>query len=147
MAAFFQITMKVGVKRQFRKLLNLFVVLALCAGAQGNTPITVVNPSFESSATGWSSITTGSSEYYSPVDGTYYATRSGGSGYTTQLTGHTIAAGETFTLTVWARSMNGVGNTAATNAEVRLYYGSTTITAVTQDVNPVRLGRSAQLPQ
>ena len=118
----------------------LSVVLALCAPTQGSElPITVVNPSFESGSTGWSGITTGSSEFYSPVDGTRYATRSGGSGYTTQLTGHTIAPGETFTLTVWARSTNGVGTTNATNAEVRLYYGSTTITSVTQNVNPVRL--------
>ena len=69
----------------------LFVVLALCAPTHGSElPITVVNPSFESGSTGWSGITTGSSEFYSPVDGTRYATSSGGAGYTTQLTGHTI---------------------------------------------------------
>ena len=114
------------------------MVLVLCAGAQGDT-IPVTNPSFESGSTGWSGATTGSSEYYSAPDGIRYATRSGGSGYTTQLTGHTIAAGETFTLTVWARSTNSRGTTAATNAEVRCYYGTTTITSVTQDVNPVEL--------
>jgi len=127
-------------KSQPGQLMILFVVLALYAPTQGSElPITVVNPSFESGSTGWSGITTGSSEFYSPVDGTYYATSSGGSGYTTQLTDHTITAGERYTLKVWARSTNGVGTTNATNAEVRLYYGSTTITSVTQNVNPVRL--------
>ncbi|MHC4499440.1 MAG: family 43 glycosylhydrolase, partial [Planctomycetota bacterium] len=87
----------------------------------------------------WSGATISNSEFYSPVDGTNFATRSGGSGYTTQLTGHTIGAGDVITLTVWARSTNGQGTTDATNAEARLYYGSTTITSVTQDVNPVRL--------
>ena len=55
--------------------------------------ITVVNPSFESGTAGWGGITTGNSEFYSPVDGCSYATSSGGPGYATQLTGHTIAAG------------------------------------------------------
>ena len=129
-------------KIQFVKLIVLFVVLTSLGFFTGTVlaeSITVVNPSFESGTTGWSGITVDNSEEYSPVDGTYYATRSGGAGYTTQLTGHTIAAGETFTLTVWTRSMNDEGNTNVTNAEVRLYYGSTTINAVTQDVNPVRL--------
>jgi len=101
--------------------------------------IPITNPSFESGSTGWSGSTIDNSEYYAAPDGTRYATRSGSSGYTSQLTGHTIAAGETYTLTVWARSINAAANSAATNAEVRFYYGSSTITAVTQNVYPVRL--------
>ena len=129
-------------RKQLSKSLILFVVLTsvgFFTGAVLADSITVVNPGFESGSTGWSGATTSNSEYYSPVDGTYYATRSGVAGYTSQLTGHTIGAGDIITLTVWARSMNGVGNTSATNAEVRFYYGTTTIIAVTQNVNPVRL--------
>jgi len=58
--------------------------------------IPTTNPSFESGSAGWSSLTIDISEYYAPPDGTCYATRSGSSGYTSQLTGHTIAAGETY---------------------------------------------------
>lgn len=127
-------------KSQLGKLMILLAGLALCAPTQGSKlAITVVNPSFESGSTGWSGATTSNSEYYSPVDGERYATRSGGSGYTTQLTNHTITAGERYTLKVWARSINGVENLAATTAEVRFYYGSTEITSVTANVNPVRL--------
>ena len=117
----------------------VFISMGFLASAVLADTIPLTNPSFEAGTTGWSGATTSDSEFYSPVDGTIYATRSGGAGYTTQLTGHTIAAGETFTLTVWARSTNGQGTYDATNAEARCYYGSTTITTVTQDVNPVRL--------
>jgi len=116
-----------------------------CATTQSGgsgTPISITNPSFESGSTGWSGATTNNSEYYASPDGENYATRSGGSGYTSQLTGHTIAAGETYELKVWARSINAKANSAATNAEVRFYYGSTTITAFTRDVYPVALSGS-----
>ncbi len=53
------------------------------AVVSGNS-IAVVNPSFESGTAGWSGITTGNSEFYSPVDGSGYATSSGGSGHTTR---------------------------------------------------------------
>ncbi|MHC4255531.1 MAG: family 43 glycosylhydrolase [Planctomycetota bacterium] len=126
-------------KEKFCKLMILFIVLALCAPAQSEGPINVVNPSFESGSAGWTGATTDNSEYYAAPDGENYATRSGGAGYTSQITGQTITAGETYTFTVWARSINAAANSAATNAEVRFYYGSSTITAVTQDVYPVRL--------
>jgi len=126
-------------KGRFGKLMILFVVLALCAPAQSDEPINVVNPSFESGTTGWTGATTDNSEYYASPDGESYATRSGGAGYTSQMTGHTITAGETYKLTVWARSINAAANSAATNVEAQLYYGSTTITSVTQDVYPVAL--------
>ena len=139
----------------------LFVVLVLCAPTQGSElPITIVNPSFElpgsgTQITNWSSIdgwsgSAGSgtgvekNEYYSPVDGEWYAFHAGGEPYTYQLTDHTITAGKTYTLKVWARSTNSRGTTAATNAEVRFYYGSTTITSVTQNVNPVELQGAPQ---
>ncbi|MHC4690317.1 MAG: hypothetical protein ACYS5F_11885, partial [Planctomycetota bacterium] len=121
-------------KEKFCKLMILFIVLALCAPAQSEGPINVVNPSFESGSAGWTGATTDNSEYYAAPDGENYATRSGGAGYTSQITGQTITAGETYTFTVWARSINAAANSAATNAEVRFYYGSSTITAVTQDV-------------
>jgi len=101
--------------------------------------ITVVNPSFESGTAGWGGITTGNSEFYSPVDGCSYATSSGGPGYATQLTGHTIAAGETYTFRVWARSINKSKNDAATIAEARVFCGSKTIGAVKQKVNPATI--------
>jgi hypothetical protein len=125
--------------KQLEKLTILFVVfvyIGFLASSVLAGPLTVVNPSFESGATGWSNISVDNSEFYAPVDGTYYATSSGGSSYTSQLTGHTIEAGQTYTLTVWARSLNAEGNDAATTAEARCYYGSTTINAVTANVNP-----------
>jgi len=109
------------------------------SAAVSSRNITVVNPSFESGTAGWSGITTGNSEFYGPVDGSSYATRSGGSGYTTQLTGHTIAAGETYTFRVWARSINEPKNDAATVAEARFYYGSKTLGSVKQKVNPATI--------
>ena len=125
--------------KKLKILFVMFISIGFLTSVLMADTITVTNPSFESGTTGWSGATTSNSEFYSPVDGTRYATRSGGSGYTTQLTGHTIGAGDVITLKVWARSTNGQGTTSATNAEARLYYGSTTINAVTQDVNPVRL--------
>ncbi len=132
------------------------ILLVLCTPTEcSELPITVVNPSFELPGTGtlitdWSGIdgwggSSGSgsgiekNEYYSPVDGEWYAFGAGGESYTYQLTDHNIAAGEAYTLRVWARSKNSAGNTATTTAEVRFYYGSTEITSVTADVNPVRL--------
>lgn len=129
-----------GSENMSKKLTILFVVMALCATAQSQTPITVTNPSFESGTTGWTDATVGSDVLYAAPDGSSYASRKGTrDGATTQLTGHTVLAGETYTLTVWARSINNVRNDDATPVEVKLYYGSTTINSVTQDVNPVRL--------
>jgi hypothetical protein len=124
-----------------------------CATTQsGGIGITIpiTNPSFESGTTGWSGATTGSYEYYAAPDGTDYATRSASDGYTTQLTGHTIAAGETYTLTLWARTIHSdsyvsalqtlspdmTGDSNKASAEARFYYGSNTITSVAQVVNP-----------
>jgi hypothetical protein len=115
----------------------------------------LVNPSFELSGsdtriTDWSEIDgwSGSSgtgtgvernEFYSPVNGDCYAFHKGGESHAYQETGHTIAAGETYTLRVWARSINERKNDAATVAEARFHHGSTTIASVTQKVNPVTL--------
>jgi hypothetical protein len=122
--------------KKFKILFVVFVSMGFLTSSVLAGPITVTNPSFESGATGWSNISVDNSEFYAPVDGTYYATGSGGADYTSQLTSHTIEAGQTYTLTVWARSLNAEGNDAATTAEARCYYGSTTIKAVTADVNP-----------
>jgi hypothetical protein len=145
------------VKSKLKKLMILFVVLALCAAAQGQTPITVVNPSFELPGTGtkitdWSQIdgwscaagrNTGveKSEFYSPVEGDWVAFHAGSESENEiyQLTGYTVTAGDTYTLNVWARSINPEGEDDPTPVKVRFYYGSTEITSVTQDVNPVRL--------
>jgi len=89
--------------KKLKILFVMFISIGFLTSVVLADTITVTNPSFESGTTGWSGATTSNSEFYSPVDGTVYATRSGGSGYTTQLTGHTIAAGETFSLKVWAR--------------------------------------------
>jgi hypothetical protein len=139
-----------------KKLTILFVVLALCTAARSDT-INVVNPSFELPGTGteitnWSQIpgwscgasrNTGvqSKALYSPVEGDWYAFHTGSESDNEiyQMTGHTITAGETYTLDVWARSINAEGDDDPTPVKVRFYYGSTEITSVTQDVNPIRL--------
>jgi len=117
----------------------MFVSMGFLVSVLSADTIPVTNPSFESGTTGWTNATVDNSEFFAPVDGTYYATSDGGAAYTSQLTGHTIGAGEIITLTLWARSTNAEGNSAATTAEARCYYGSTTIKAVTADVNPVVL--------
>ena len=118
-------------------------------GGGGEIPLT--NPSFESGTTGWGNATVGTYEYYAAPDGADYATRSSTAGYATQLTGHTIAAGETFTLKVWARTIysdshtealmgpvsgHPPGNNYTATAEARFYYGSNTITSTTLNTNP-----------
>jgi hypothetical protein len=117
--------------------------------------IAVVNPSFELSdsdtrITDWSNIegwsgTSGAgtgvekNEFYSPVNGDSYAFGKGGKANVYQETGHTMAAGETYTFRVWARSINKSKNDAATIAEARFYHGSKTIGSVKQNVNPATI--------
>jgi hypothetical protein len=145
MRGFFERKRKMS--KKFKISFVMFISMEFLASAVLAGPITVVNPSFESGATGWTNATVDNSEFYAPVDGTYYATSAGGSNYTSQLTSHTIEAGQTYTLTVWARSLNAEGNDAATTAEARCYYGSTTINAVTANVNPpVLQGKARRLP-
>ncbi|MHC4552500.1 MAG: carbohydrate binding domain-containing protein, partial [Planctomycetota bacterium] len=67
--------------------------------------IPIINPSFELGTTGWNGVTLGDYEYYAAPDGGHYAKRSANDGYTEQLTDHIIKPGETYTLTVWARSI------------------------------------------
>ena len=122
--------------KKLKVLFVMFVSMGFLVSVLSADTIPVTNPSFESGTTGWTNATVDNSEFYAPVDGTYYATGTGGSSYTSQLTSHTIEAGQTYTLTIWARSLNAEGNDAATTAEARCYYGSTTIKAVTADVNP-----------
>jgi len=134
-------------KKTLSELMALFamvVLLGFFEGAVFAKNITLINPSFESGTAGWSNATTDNSYYYAAPEGNRYATRSGSSGYTSQLTGQIIGPSEIYTLTIWARSINTGGVSNPTNVEVRLHYGSTTIASETQNVNPVTLQGSPQ---
>ena len=144
---------------------NLFIILALFLNltAVSAQEIQLVNTGFELPATGisvrnwdqidgWNTETNGASgvmknEYYSPVDGEWFAFQKGGDGIIYQETDHTILAGKTYSLQLWARSINSAGNAAKTTLEIRLYTNDNTIVTVTADVNVPRLkGAAAVTP-
>lgn len=142
-------------------LYHLFFYLNTMSGTAQE--IQLVNPSFEQLGTGviiknWDQIDRWSTssgvnsgvqknEYYSPVDGEWYAYQDGGGDYIYQETDHTISAGETYTLKLWARSINNAGNTARTTAEARFYYDDVTIATASADVNVPQLkGAAATTP-
>jgi chitodextrinase len=124
----------------------------LIGGLGAQTPIELNNPGFEEGTSGWDNTNIGNYEYFAPVDGEHYATRAAGEDYTIQHTGQVIEAGKNYTLTVWARSIFDDdyvdcllncrvrdiphGNPSAVTADVGFVFDSTTISIVTQDVNP-----------
>ena len=64
----------------------------------------IENPSFESDS-GWRNLEIGSNEYYAPVEGTRYAVLSEVGNVLQQRTSLQLTKGETFYITVWARSI------------------------------------------
>ena len=104
----------------------------------------VANPSFEEGALHWENVQTDDNEYYSPVDGSFYTVRRGGEDAIFQNTDNIIKAGETYTVTVWTRSINPVGVVEPTPVEMRLSYRRKTIASVHKDVSPVRLKGAPQ---
>ena len=61
------------------------------------------------------------------MNGEWYAYHDGGEDYVYQVSDHAVRAGESYTLQLWARSVNSSGNSAMTTVEARLFYDSTTI--------------------
>jgi sucrose-6-phosphate hydrolase SacC (GH32 family) len=142
-----------------RLILSLPAILFLLPGYMNLSVygeiIPIINPSFELGTTGWSGVTLGDYEYYAAPDGSHYAKRSANDGYTEQLTDHIIKPGETYTLTVWARSIysdshtnclltcpaNGypLGNPDTATAEVVFWAGSNEILSKSVVVNPKAL--------
>ncbi|MGB5895059.1 MAG: family 43 glycosylhydrolase, partial [Ignavibacteriaceae bacterium] len=122
----------------------------------------IVNPGFESPGTGeritdwnlidgWNSLDNNSgienNEFYSPVEGDWYAYQKGGGEYIYQETNHTITAGETYTFNIWARSINPPGVTAIITVEIRLYSDSNTINSVEANINVPQLkGAASTIP-
>ncbi|MEM7532498.1 MAG: hypothetical protein AAF639_09995, partial [Chloroflexota bacterium] len=133
----------------------IFIFTACIQPTQPNsiqpTPTTIQQPqpvlansSFEDNTDGWDNLTVGDSEYFAPVDGNAYAIIAGDSAPTIQETDYIITAGEVYTLTVWARSINERKNTAMTTAEAQFYAGETMIASVMADVNAMRLTGSPE---
>ncbi|MGB5848313.1 MAG: hypothetical protein WBH40_07495, partial [Ignavibacteriaceae bacterium] len=86
-------------------------------------------------------------EFYSPVEGDWYAYQKGGGEYIYQETNHTITAGETYTFNIWARSINPPGVTAIITVEIRLYSDSNTINSVEANINVPQLkGAASTIP-
>ena len=81
------------------------IIGATCLGVYAAaTTIAVSNPSFEDS-TSWTSLSTGSNEFWAAPGGSSYATRVAGETATQQVDlGVTIKAGTTYTIEVYARS-------------------------------------------
>jgi hypothetical protein len=121
--------------------------------------IQLINPSFEhtdadelivdwKAINGWQGDSGSGSgiiknEGHSPVDGQWIAFQKGGGDYISQETDHIISAGKTYTLTLWARSINEALNTAKTITEARLYSGLKTIAAESKIVNAPQLKGAA----
>lgn len=101
---------------------------------------------------GWSGPDDGNSgieknPFYSPVDGKWYAFQRGNGDYIKQETECTISSGETYSLQLWARSINEPGNAAITAIEVKFFYDTTTILKKTVNLNPPQLkGVAANTP-
>jgi hypothetical protein len=122
----------------------------------------LVNPSFElprgdqkikdwNLIEGWSSLDKNSGieniEFYSPVQGDYYALQKGAGGYIYQEIFATIDAGKRYELKLWARSINPPGISAKTIIEVKLYFDCTTIISNVANVNAPQLkGAAAVYP-
>jgi len=138
------------------KIVALFVLFIF---SNSISQIPIVNPSFEYPGTaniitdwskieGWNTSTVNKSgieknESYAPVNGQWIAYQEGAGDHVYQETGHTITPGTTYTLKLWARSINDPGNTAKTIVEVRFFSNSTTIAATTKNVSAPQLKGAA----
>ena len=75
------------------------------AATVSGTTITVTNPSFETSI-GWSDLTLGTNEFWASPGDKAYASRESGQDATKQSLGVTIEAGKTYTVEMYARSID-----------------------------------------
>ena len=130
------------------KNLMLLIIIFMMRGIIHSQNI-LVNPGFEMPGTGeqntdWDKITGWNSlhetrisnvEFYSPVDGEWCAYLPGGGMEIYQETDKKINAGESYTFTVWARSINEAGNTAGTFAEIVIYSGDIVLVSARLKVN------------
>lgn len=140
------------------------LLILTCFSISGSlAQFNLINPSFEhtgsemkltdwSKIEGWIAASDNNSgieknEIYAPVEGEWIAFQKGGADYIYQETGHVITPGNSYTLKLWARSINGAEDTAATVVEVRFFSGSTTIAVSTKNVNAPQLkGAAATYP-
>jgi hypothetical protein len=82
-------------------------------------------------------------EGYSPVDGQWISFQKGAGDYIVQETDFVISAGKTYTLNLWARSINEPGILDKTTVEARLFTGETTISVTSTNVNAPQLKGAA----
>lgn len=82
-------------------------------------------------------------EFYSPVDGNYFAFQRGKGSEIYQETDHEISAGKTYRLKLWARSINPAGVTARTDVMISLKGGSKSIVSTTENVDAPQLKGAA----
>ena len=129
---------------QFLKCL-LIILIGISANAQ--TRVDIINSGFESGVKGWENITVDNSEFYAPVEGDWYAVQKNDGSKTYQRTGRVIKRGETYTVKLWARSINPAGDSAKTIAEISMLFNSTTIVSAEKNVNAPQLkGAAAVYP-
>jgi hypothetical protein len=81
--------------------------------------------------------------FYSPPEGNSYAYQKGEGTWIIQESGQKIQAGKTYNLKLWARSVNGPGNTAITNLQAGFVADGKEIVSATKDVNAPRLKGAA----
>lgn len=145
--------MRIEDKVKLSKLYDMFLLILIVLFAiniECFTQNILVNPGFELPGKGehisnWKKIDGWNSnggkagisniEFYSPVDGEWYAYLAGEGNEISQETGQIIKAGETYTFNLWARSINEAGNSASTVAEISFYYGTTEIVSTNLNVN------------
>ncbi|MEM7368100.1 MAG: family 43 glycosylhydrolase [Bacteroidota bacterium] len=73
--------------------------------------------------------------YHAPVHGSHYVVQGGEEGWIKQTTNTKIEAGKTYTLRLWARSINGRDNRSETIVEVGLFADENKIYSNSQPVN------------
>jgi len=122
------------------KIVIIFLLFGSIVYAQDNF---IINPSFEADSSGWTNFTRENNKSYAPVDGDWVAIQKGSEEYIYQETDQIIEVGKTYTLNLWARSINDPGNTNATIVEACLYSGSNTLAVSTKNVNAPRLKGAA----
>jgi len=154
------VIMRIGTNCVLRVSVAVVLMGVLSGAAQ---EIQLTNPSFEQAGAGvsvtqwdqidgWRCASGGNSgvsndEYYSPVNGRCYAYQGGGGAPICQKTDHRISSGRSYTLRLWARSINQADNSARTTVEARLYHDDVTIAAVSVNVNALQLkGAAASTP-
>lgn len=154
---------KLRVKWRFSPGGGITLVVLLFTSGIAAAQNLLINPSFElpgiskkitdwTKIKGWRCRNDGSSgiekkEFYSPVEGKWYAFQKGGGDYIQQETNHIIAPGETYSLKLWARSINGAGNDAMTTIEASFYCGTAMIVTTTVNLNAPQLkGAAARFP-